>query len=235
MTSINTATKEEWLVARRELLKKEKAHTRMKDEISAARRELPWVKVEKDYVFQTENGTATLADLFGENSQLIVYHFMYGPNWGEEGCVSCSYWADNFEGLTPHLNARDIAFTAISSAPMSKISPYKKRLGWSFNWVSSNENTFNEDFNVGFPEERSNDDPVMYNFKEIDSSPMDEMHGTSVFAKDDEGNIYRTYSAYGRGLEITNAAYAYIDMAPKGRQESPEGNPMAWLKRNDSY
>lgn len=235
MTSINTATKEEWLIARRELLEKEKAHTRMKDEISAARRELPWVKVEKDYVFQTENGTVTFADLFGENSQLIVYHFMYGPNWGEEGCVSCSYWADNFEGLTPHLNARDIAFTAISSAPMSKISPYKKRLGWSFNWVSSDETTFNEDFNVGFPEERSNDDPVMYNFKEIDSSPMDEMHGTSVFAKDDEGNIYRTYSAYGRGLEITNAAYAYIDMAPKGRQESSEGNPMAWLKRNDSY
>ncbi|MGH1350967.1 MAG: DUF899 domain-containing protein [Methyloligellaceae bacterium] len=234
MKTQNIVTRAEWLQARRELLEKEKAHTRMKDEITSARLALPWVKLEKDYQFQTDIGTRSFGDLFANRSQLIVYHFMFGPEW-DAGCVSCSYWADSFNGLAPHLAARDISFVAVSSAPMAKITPFKKRMGWDFTWVSSNQNTFNPDFHVGFPAGKNTDTPLMYNFMEIDNPPMDEMHGTSVFARDKDGAIYHTYSTYGRGLDITNAAYAYIDMTPKGRNESPSGNPMAWVKHHDAY
>jgi predicted dithiol-disulfide oxidoreductase (DUF899 family) len=234
MNSINTATREEWLIQRRSLLEKEKVHTREKDIISEARRSLPWVKLESDYNFETETGSTTLQELFGDKSQLIVYHFMFGSDW-EQGCKSCSFWADSFNGLSPHLNARDIAFVAVSRAPMSKLAPFKKRMGWGFTWVSSAPNTFNADFHVGFSSDQLNDSPKMYNFNEVDSVPVDEMHGTSVFAKDDEDNIYHTYSTYGRGLDVTNAAYSYIDMTPKGRDEPSEGNPMAWLNHHDSY
>lgn len=234
MASINTATREEWLAARKSLLEKEKAHTRLKDELSEERRALPWVKLDKNYVFETENGVISLSDLFASKSQLIVYHFMFGPKW-ESGCVSCSFWADSFNGLEPHLNARDIAFTAVSSAPMSMLSPFKKRMGWDFNWVSSNANTFNADFNVNVGPDKNPEDPVLYNFKEMPAFPVDEMHGTSVFAKDEDGQVYHTYSTYGRGLDVTNAAYSYIDMVPKGRDEPSEGNPMAWVTHHDAY
>ncbi len=234
MTHQNIVTRDEWLSARRALLEKEKAHTRMKDEITSARQALPWVKLDKDYEFETDSGKQTLGELFKGRSQLIVYHFMFGPEW-EAGCVSCSFWADSFNGLAPHLAERDTAFVAISSAPMTMITPFKERMNWDFNWVSSNTNTFNSDFNVGFRADQPTDAPLMYNFKEIESSPMDEMHGTSVFVRGDDGAIYHTYSTYGRGLDITNAAYAYIDMTPKGRDELPTGNPMEWVKHHDAY
>ncbi|MEQ9364157.1 MAG: DUF899 domain-containing protein [Leptospirales bacterium] len=235
MTPTKTATREEWLQARRDLLQKEKAHTREKDAISEARRALPWVELDQEYIFETAaGGEATLGDLFSKYSQLIVYHFMFGPDW-EAGCKSCSFWADSFNGLAPHLNARDIAFVAVSRAPMSKIAPFKERMGWSFDWVSSAKNSFNADFHVGFDADQKNDRPLMYNFMEIQSAPMDEMHGTSVFARDDAGRLYHTYSMYGRGLDQTNAAYGYIDLTPKGRNEPPEGNPMAWVTHHDSY
>lgn len=234
MSSIKTASREEWLEARLALLDAEKLHTKQKDALSAARRNLPWVKIDKSYVFETENGKVSLSDLFGDKSQLIIYHFMFGPEW-ESGCVSCSFWADSFNGLEPHLNNRDIAFAAVSSAPMEMLSPFKKRMGWAFNWVSSNTNTFNADFNVNAGPDHKQDEPVLYNFKEIPSYPVDEMHGTSVFAKGEDGQIYHTYSTYGRGLDITNAAYSYIDMVPKGRDEPSEGNPMAWVKHHDAY
>lgn len=231
---IVTATHKEWLTARRALLEQEKAHTRMKDEITKARQALPWVPLAKDYVFETEKGEASLASLFKGHSQLIVYHFMYGPEW-EAGCVSCSFWADTFNGLAPHLAARDIAFTAVSNAPFAQFNPFKRRMGWSFDWASSSPSSFNADFNVGFAPDRPADIPLMYNFKLIESSPMDEMHGTSVFAKGEDGTIYHTYSTYGRGLDITNAAYSYIDMTPQGRNEAPSGNPMSWVKHHDNY
>lgn len=235
MTAIKTATRDAWLKARLDLLEQEKKHTRQKDVLSAARRALPWVKIEKDYVFQCEDGTTrSLAELFGERTQLIVYHFMFGPEW-DAGCVSCSFWADSFNGLQPHLNDRDIAFAAVSRAPMSKLLSFKKRMGWSFDWVSSFENDFNADFDVSFGSLHKPEDPVTYNFKEDTFYPMDEAHGTSVFARDADGTVYHTYSTYGRGLDATNAAYSYIDMVPKGRGEPAEGNLMAWVRHHDSY
>lgn len=234
LNPIKVATREEWLIARKALLEKEKAHTRIKDEISQERQELPWVKLDENYVFETETGKVSLAELFGDKSQLIVYHFMFGPEWAE-GCKSCSFWADSFNGLEPHLNGRDIAFVAVSRAPMSSLMPFKKRMGWSFNWVSSHSNCFNTDFNVSFSSDHNSENPATYNFQEMSSFPMEEAHGTSVFAKDEDGNIYHTYSTYGRGLDATNAAYSYIDMVPKGRDEPSEGNPMGWVKHHDAY
>lgn len=234
MTRINIATRQEWLAARKELLAREKEHTRLKDEITKARQAMPWVKVEKDYVFAAKDGPTHLSELFGPHSQLIVYHFMFGREW-ENPCKSCSFWADSFSRLTPHLNARDIGFVAVSSAPLERLLPFKGRLGWKFNWVSSHDNDFNYDFDVGFGPDRPNDMPRSYNFGTMEDAPIDEMHGTSVFAKDEEGTIYHTYSMYGRGLDATNAAYAYMDLTPKGRSENPNGNPMSWLQYNDSY
>lgn len=234
MSTVNAVSREQWLEARRKLLAQEKQLTRRQDEIAAARRQLPWVKVEKEYVFNSDSGKVTLAGLFGERSQLIVYHFMFGPEW-ETGCVSCSFWADNFNGLEPHLNNRDIAFAAVSRAPMDKLTPFKQRLGWDFNWVSSVSNSFNADFNVSFGSGHKPEDPVFYNFTENTIYPMDEAHGTSVFAKGDDGTVYHTYSTYGRGLDVTNAAYSYIDLTPMGRNEPIEGNPMAWVRHHDNY
>ena len=234
MSDAKIVSREEWLTARRALLKKEKAQTKLKDEPTAQRQNLPWVKVETEYVFDVEAGKKSFNDLFDGKSQLIVYHFMFGSDW-KQGCVSCSYWADTFNGIAPHLAARDTAFVAISSAPIAQINDFKKRMGWDFEWVSSNENNFNADYNVGFGGMHKNAKPLMYNFKEIENSAMDEMHGTSVFARKGDNDIYHTYSTYGRGLDITNAAYAYIDMTPKGRDELPTGNPMAWLRHHDRY
>lgn len=232
MSDINIASREEWLTARRALLEKEKAHTKLKDEVTVQRQALPWVKVEAEYVFDTKDGSKTFNDLFDGKSQMIVYHFMFGPDW-EQGCVSCSFWADTFNGLAAHMAARDTAFVVVSSAPLSKINDYKKRMGWEFNWVSSNQNTFNADYNVGFGGIHKNTKPLMYNFQEIEKAMMDEMHGTSVFARKSDNDIYHTYSTYGRGLEITNAAYTYLDLTPKGRDENGAG--MSWLRRHDSY
>ncbi len=233
MTVQNTASRDEWLQARRELLEREKALTREHDALAQARRELPWVKIEQDYAFETEDGTASLEDLFGEHRQLIVQHFMFGPAW-ETGCVSCSFWADNFDGITPHLNARGIAFKVVSRAPLAKVLPFKQRMDWNFDWVSSSPSSFNEDFGVSFGDGHKPEDTVVYNFRKT-NFPADEAPGASAFAKGDDGALYHTYSTYGRGLDVLNGAYAYMDLAPFGRDEPAEGHKMSWLRHHDSY
>ncbi|QUS58444.1 DUF899 domain-containing protein [Pseudovibrio brasiliensis] len=228
------ASREDWLSARKALLEQEKELTRRKDEITRLRQSLPWVPLEKSYVFQSENGEVSLEDLFEGREQLIIYHFMFGPKW-KAGCVSCSFWADGFNGLDPHLAARDIAFAVVSSAPMSMITPFKERMDWDFTWVSSNGTGFNRDFDVGFPEDMPADEPIIYNFRQLEKAPHDEMPGVSVFAKGEDGTIYHTYSAYSRGLDSTNAAYTFMDLTPMGRNEPTSGNPMAWVRHHDAY
>jgi predicted dithiol-disulfide oxidoreductase (DUF899 family) len=230
-TSHPIATREEWLDARRRLLEREKELTRLHDEIARERRTLPWVPVTEDYRFDAPSGEATLADLFSGRSQLLVYHFMMGPEW-EEGCPSCSFWADNFDGVGVHLAHRDVSLVAISRAPIARIDAYKRRMGWSFPWYSSAKSRFNFDFNVSFtPEQQANGGT--YNFGPAER-PGEESPGLSAFVKED-GAVYHTYSAYARGLDIFNGAYQLLDMAPRGRNE--EGLPwsMAWLRRHDAY
>jgi predicted dithiol-disulfide oxidoreductase (DUF899 family) len=233
MTDHPVVSRAQWLEQRKTLLAREKAFTRERDALSAARRALPWVRIDTDYVFDGADGPVSLTDLFGPHSQLVVYHFMFGRDW-EDGCVSCSFWADNFNGIEPHLNARDIAFAAISRGPLDRILPFKRRMGWDFPWVSSANNTFSKDFQVSFAEDRDTSEPVTYNYRET-VMPMNEMPGVSVFARGGDGTLYHTYSTYGRGLDILNGAYNYIDLTPKGRDEPTEGNPMAWVRHHDRY
>jgi len=230
MTTHPVVTQEEWLAARKQLLAEEKEFTRLRDQLSQKRRNLPWVKVTKDYIFDSPDGQQSLSELFQDQSQLMVYHFMLGPDW-EEGCKSCSFWADSFEGIDIHLKHRDISFLAISSAEIEKIETYKKRMGWTFNWVSSFNNDFNVDFQVSFTTEQKNNNEVFYNYIK-QPYISDEMPGVSVFIKDEENNIFHTYSTYARGLDILNGAYNYIDLAPMGRNEE-EG--MSWLRLHDQY
>lgn len=234
MNAPRIASREDWLTERKALLAREKEHTKLKQGITDARQALPWVKVEEDYAFETPVGSKSLADLFGPHSQLIVYHFMFGPDW-ENPCKSCSFWADSYNGLVPHLNAKDIALVVVSSAPLKRLTPFEKRMGWDFDWVSSNGTRFNFDYDVGFGPERPKTMHNSYNFGTMQDPPMDELHGTSVFAKGEDGTVYHTYSMYGRGLDATNAAYAYMDLTPKGRDEPSEGNPMNWLEYRDNY
>lgn len=240
MTS--TATKKqkvvsqaEWLAARKELLAKEKELTHMRDDIARRRRELPWVKIEKDYVFEGPNGKVKLADLFGGKSQLIVYHFMFGPDW-QEGCPSCSFNMDHTDPALVHLAQRDVAFAAISRAPFPKIEAFKKRMGWRFPWVSSHNSDFNYDFHVSFTEEEKakNNGKVHYNYQMMEF-PSDEAPGMSVFYKDESGAIYHTYSGFARGTETTINAYNYLDFAPKGRDEDGLPFTMAWIRHHDRY
>ena len=226
-------SREEWTAARKAHLAHEKELTRARDRLSAERRELPWVKVEKNYVFDGPNGKETLANLFGGRSQLIVNHFMLGPGW-KEGCIGCSFGADNVQGALVHLARRDVAYVAVSRAPLAEIEAYKKRMGWDFKWVSSYGNDFNYDFHVSFrPEDRANG-KVEYNYEMTEVS-IDELSGNSVFARDDAGDIFHTYSNYGRGDEEQLVTYALLDMTPKGRDEGPNGNLMVWVKRHDEY
>ncbi len=223
----------EWIAARTAFLKKEKEFTRLRDELSKQRRELPWEKVEKNYVFEGPNGKVTLSDLFEGRSQLIVYHFMFGPNW-TEGCPSCSYLGDHFDGMLPHINARDITFTAISRGPMPQIAAFKKRMGWKFNWVSSYGTDFNFDYHVSFtPEERAKG-KMQYNYSET-NFPSEEGPGASAFYKDEAGNIFHTYSTFARGLDIFLGAYNFMDIAPKGRNEEGLAHTMAWVRHHDKY
>lgn len=227
--------REEWLIARKALLKREKQLTKEKDDVTRARQALPWVKVDKDYQFKTATGPKGLTDLFAGRSQLITYHFMFGPNW-KSPCKSCSFWADTYNGLSPHLAAQDITFVAVSSAPLERLLPFRTRMGWDFDWVSSHGSEFNFDYDVGFGPDRPADLPNSYNFGAMENPHLDEMHGTSVFAKDDTGTVYHTYSAYGRGLDATNATYAYMDLTPNARDGEPSaGNPMGWLRYHDDY
>jgi predicted dithiol-disulfide oxidoreductase (DUF899 family) len=223
----------EWLAARTAFLKKEKEFSRLRDELSKQRRELPWEKIEKNYIFEGPNGKAALADLFEGRTQLLVYHFMFGPNWAE-GCPSCSYLGDHFDGMLPHLNARDVTFTAISRGPMPQIAAFKKRMGWKFNWVSSYGTDFNYDYHVSFtPEERAKG-KVNYNYSET-QFPSEEGPGASAFYKDEAGNIFHTYSTYARGLDIFLGAYNFLDIAPKGRNEEGLAHTMAWVRHHDKY
>ena len=225
--------KDEWLAARREHLAKEKVFTRLRDQLSQERRELPWVKVEKEYVFDGPNGKETLLELFEGRSQLIIYHFMYGPDWAE-GCLSCSFWADNFNGITVHLNHRDITLLAVSRARLGALEAYKRRMGWAFKWVSSFGSDFNRDYHVSFTSDELKSGEMDYNFR-ITQFPSEEAPGISVFYRDEEGNVFHTYSCYARGLDMLNVAYHYMDLVPKGRDESNLPYSMAWLRRHDSY
>jgi predicted dithiol-disulfide oxidoreductase (DUF899 family) len=223
--------KDKWLEARKALLAKEKAFTRQRDALSAERRALPWVKVEEGYVFDTPDGKQSLSELFAGKSQLLVYHFMFGPDW-DEGCPSCSFWADNYNGIVTHLKHRDVTLVVVSRAPLEKLEAYRKRMGWSFKWVSSHGNTFNRDYCVSFaPEEK---DTAFYNFEPRGFSSS-EAPGISVFFKAADSGIFHTYSCYARGLDMLNGAYHHLDLLPKGRDEEGLPYPMAWVRRHDKY
>ena len=222
----------EWLVARKDLLTREKEFTRQRDALDAARRELPMVKVEKEYLFNGPDGKETLADLFEGRSQLIVYHFMFGPGW-EEGCKSCSYLADHFDGANWHLPHRDVTLVVVSRAPLSEFASYKKRMGWRFKWVSSHGSDFNFDYHASFTKEEEKKNKVYYNYTEGEFV-SDELPGLSVFYKDKDGDIFHTYSTYARGLDILVGTYNFLDLVPKGRDEDPEST-MSWVRRHDEY
>jgi predicted dithiol-disulfide oxidoreductase (DUF899 family) len=256
MTEHEVGTREEWLAARVDLLQREKELTRQSDELARQRRELPWVRIDKDYLFDTEDGEATLADLFRGRSQLLVYHFMFGPDW-DEGCPSCSAVADGFDETHLHLQNHDVAFTAVSRAPLEKLLAYRDRMGWSFPWTSSGRSDFNFDFNVSFTEEQQRTG-AEYNFQRFPTMEplfdagvqpiveqatatgtdpagyMRQAPGMSAFALED-GVVYHTYSCYARGLDAINCAYQLLDLAPNGRDEDDLPWPMAWVRRHDAY
>ena len=233
MSKNPVVSKEEWLMARKALLQTEKAFTRQRDQLSRERRQLPWVKVEKEYVFDSPKGKETLPDLFEDRSQLLVYHFMFGPDW-EEGCVSCSFWADNFNGIDIHLQHRDVTMIAISKAPLKKLEAYQARMGWNFKWVSSLENDFNRNFHVSFTPEEIEKGDVYYNYQKSQYQ-SEELAGVSVFFKDETGTVYHTYSTFSRGLDMVNGAYHYLDLVPKGRDEDQLSWTMEWLRHHDKY
>ena len=223
----------EWLVARKDLLTWEKELTRLGDEVSRHRRELPWVRVKKQYAFDGPNGQETLTDLFDSRSQLIIYHFMFGPDW-EEGCKSCSYLADHFDGANWHLPHRDVSFVAISRASLPKLEAYKKRMGWRFKWLSSYGNDFNFDYHVSFTKEDEKKNEAYYNYGKGEFI-TDELPGLSVFCKDENGEVFHTYSTYARGLDILVGAYNFLDLVPKGRDEDHLDFTMEWVRRHDEY
>jgi len=233
METPTIADRETWLAARTALLVEEKALTRQRDALAARRRALPWVKVDKDYVFETPEGPKSLSELFAGKRQLLVYHFMFGPDW-EKGCTGCSFLVDHLNGIIPHLQQKDIAFAAISRAPLAKLEAFKRRMGWSFRWVSSGSSDFNYDFGVSFTPEQIADGAT-YNFRPIQPSTTD-LPGTSVFIKGDDGQVFHTYSQFSRGGEDVLATYALIDMTPLGRQERGDGGDLEqWVKLRDEY
>lgn len=232
MANHHIVSREDWLEARKAHLQKEKEFTRQRDQLSQERRDMPWVKVDKEYVFEGPNGKESLSDLFEDKSQLMIYHFMFGPDW-DEGCPSCSFWADNYNGIVVHLKHRDITMLAISKAKLEKLEAYKKRMGWGFKWVSSFDNNFNRDYHVSFTEEETQKGEMYYNYHRT-HFPSSEGPGISVFYKDEDGTVYHTYSCYARGLDMLNGAYHMIDLTPKGRMEQGQRN-MYWLKRHDQY
>ncbi len=233
MTTHPIVSREEWLAARREHLAREKEFSRLRDRLAAERRALPRVRVDTPYVFDTPDGTRSLADLFDGRSQLIVYHFMFGPEW-EEGCRSCSLLSDHIDGATVHLAQRDVALVACSRAPLPRIEAFKQRMGWRFPWVSSHASDFNHDFHVSFTEEDRERGEVDYNFA---TRPYggDELPGLSVFLRDDAGDVLHTYSAYARGLDLLVGAYNYLDLVPRGRDEDALEFTMAWVRHHDRY
>ncbi len=233
ITGHEIVSREEWVAARKELLTKEKESTRQRDALSAERRKLPWVKVDKPYVFDGPRGKETLVELFENRSQLIVYHFMFSPEW-DEGCPHCSFWADNFNGLGVHLNHRDVTLVAVSRAPLAKIEQFKKRMGWSFKWVSSFQSDFNFDYQVSFTPEQIRSGSVLYNYEKTNMDIADR-EGVSVFYKDERGAVFHTYSSYARGIDMLNTAYHYLDLVPKGRDEDALEFTQAWVRHHDRY
>ncbi|HEX6956842.1 MAG TPA: thioredoxin family protein [Ferrovibrio sp.] len=226
-------SREDWIAARKDLLAREKELTRLQDQVNEARRALPWVTVDKNYIFDTPQGRKILAELFGGRSQLFVYHFMFAPDW-KQGCLGCSFFADHIDGPNQHLAHHDLTVIAVSRAPLEKIQAYKKRMGWKFTWVSSAHSDFNYDFNVSFRKEDLAKGKVCYNYDMIETT-MEDLPGASVFYKDESGTIYHTYSAFGRGDERGLGAYMFLDMTPKGRNETRNGNLTDWVKRHDEY
>ncbi|PGZ88783.1 thioredoxin family protein [Bacillus sp. AFS029533] len=219
--------RKEWLESRKELLQKEKDFTKLRDELTQQRRDLPWEVVSKSYIFDGPNGTVSLADLFNGKSQLIVYHFMFSPTW-DQGCKHCSFWADHYSGMIPHLNHRDVSFVCISRGPLEKLEKFKKRMGWTFPWYSSGHTDFNYDFQASFLEDEVENKLAYYNYTMQDPMSSDR-EGVSVFYKDDEGNIFHTYSTYARGIDMMNNTYQFLDLVPKGRQDD------RGLRHSDQY
>ncbi len=234
MESRQIVSHDEWIAARKAYLVEEKAFSKVRDALAKRRRELPWERVHKTYAFDTPDGKQSLADLFGGKSQLIVYHFMLGPGW-EAGCPSCSFLADHFDGAVIHLAQRDASFVVVSRAPLPQIEKFKRRMGWRFKWVSSFGSDFNHDYQVSVtPEERASG-RVMYNYEFVDKFPSDERPGASVFYKTKAGEVFHTYSTYGRGLDLLIGTYNLLDLAPKGRDEDGLAWSMAWVRHHDRY
>lgn len=222
-----------WLAARRSLLAQEKELTRLRDQIARARRALPWVHLKKDYVFDTTEGPRTLAQLFDSRHQLLVQHFMLGPDW-EQGCPSCSFMSDHLGGMALHLANRDVTLLAVSRAPIEQIERFRRRMGWSFPWVSAFHSDFNQDFGVSFTPEQVARGEVPYNYT-MQAFPVEEAPGISVFYRDDAGSVFHTYSTYGRGVEVMMGTYDLLDLVPKGRDEHNPNYPMDWVRHHDRY
>jgi predicted dithiol-disulfide oxidoreductase (DUF899 family) len=233
MTTHPVISREEWIEARRQHLAREKELTRLRDQVSQERRALPWVRVSEPYVFDRPDGKESLADLFEGRSQLIVQHFMFDPSW-DEGCKSCSFWVDNFDGIVVHLNHRDVSFALVSRAPIATLQAYRRRMGWRVKWVSSLHTTFNRDYHVSFTAEERETRQAYYNYAN-GSFPAPEAPGVSVFHKDGDGAIYHTYSCYSRGLDTLNGTYQLLDLVPKGRDEAGLSYTMEWLRHHDRY
>jgi predicted dithiol-disulfide oxidoreductase (DUF899 family) len=233
-TAMNKIVSEvEWVKARKALLKKEKKFTALRDQLSQQQRDLPWVAVNKEYIFEGKSGKQTLSELFDGRSQLIIYHFMFDPSW-DEGCPHCSFWADSFNGIIVHLNHRDVTMIAVSRAPYSKLAAYQKRMGWNFKWVSSYDTDFNFDYHVSFTQEELAKNEAYYNYVE-QASPSPELQGVSIFFRDAQGRVFHTYSTYSRGIDVLNPAYNYLDLVPKGRDEAGHDFPQFWVRRHDEY
>ncbi len=222
----------QWLAARKSLLVREKKFSRLRDQLNQQRRNLPWVKVEREYIFEGPNGKETLADLFCNKSQLIVYHFMFGPGW-KEGCPHCSFWADHFDSANIHLGQRDTTLAVVSRAPLAEIEPFKKRMGWRFKWLSSSKTDFNFDFNVSFMAEHLKSRKAIYNYAKLNVD-IDEREGVSAFYKDENSDVFHTYSSYARGIDLLNTTYNFLDLTAKGRDENPE-SPQDWVRYKDKY
>jgi predicted dithiol-disulfide oxidoreductase (DUF899 family) len=223
---------EQWVAARKKFLTKEKKLSKLRDQLHAQRRELPWEKVEKGYVFQGPRGKETFADLFDGKGQLLVYHFMFGPGW-KDGCPHCSFWADHFDGVNFHIGQRDTTFVVVSRAPWKEIAPFKKRMGWKFKWVSSFGSDFNFDLKVSFTPDELKSGKAIYNYARLDMD-IDEREGVSAFFRDKKGAIYHTYSSYARGIDLMNTTYNFLDLTAKGRDEDPDAS-QNWVRYHDDY
>jgi predicted dithiol-disulfide oxidoreductase (DUF899 family) len=225
-------SRDEWLAERTALLLVEKAFSRQREQLARQRRALPWVRVDKSYVFDSAAGKRSLADLFGSRGQLIVYHFMFKPE-ATAGCAHCSFWADHYSGMVPHLQQRDVSFVAVARAPLAKLLAFRERMGWTFEWVSSGETDFNHDFQASFTPDELSSGTVYYNYARAPAGPADR-EGISVFCRDGGGSVFHTYSCYARGIDMMNGTYQFLDLVPKGRDELP-GKAQDWVRYHDRY